>query len=207
MNRCATSPIPELPLPDRNKYSVYSITGTTNTVVVQIVDGDAIPHWGSTGAKKHLSALSDESQQRAASISAPTDLAEYNGLVSRQSRRLVEQIECKLTNDREECRQDNEIGPTSRAFQVCVRIAQRLAPHVALAPQLKFGAFTEDDGGVSLVLQSLITDRRLNCRIPPEGAPLTAIRIDEHMGAESLEFSLTDRNAPRELAEWVTKRA
>ena len=41
----------------------------------------------------------------------------------------------------------------------------------------------EDEGGISLVLQSLTTDRRLNCRIAPDGSTCSAIRIDERMEA------------------------
>jgi hypothetical protein len=128
---------------------------------------------------------------------------DFESFVRRASRKFVERIERKLVDDREEA---DDVAPTPAAVQTCSDLARRLAPHVVLAPQLKSGAFTEDNGGISLVLQSLVTDRRLDVRIAPEGTVLSAIRIDERLQADSIALSVNDPNAPKELAEWVTSR-
>jgi len=135
-----------------------------------------------------------------------SQLLDFDKLVEQNTRELVERIELKLLEDREEADCSGDTAPTARAFHTCLSLAQRLAPHVALAPRLKSGAFTEDNGGVSLVLQSLVTDRRLNCRIAPDGVAVSAIRIDERMRASSAPVALNDPNVPKELAEWVTSR-
>ncbi len=126
--------------------------------------------------------------------------------MSRASAELVERIEFKLKEDRAEAEISEDTAPSPGAVDVCLSLARRVAPHIALAPRLKWAAFTEDDGGISLVLQSLVTDRRLNCRIAPDGSIVSVIRIDESMQADSMRVLLTDANVPRELAGWVTKR-
>ncbi|MDM8007417.1 MAG: hypothetical protein QUV05_14860 [Phycisphaerae bacterium] len=98
------------------------------------------------------------------------------------------------------------MAPTSSAIGICRALVQRLAPHVALARQLKAGAFVEDEGGISLVLQSLVTDRRLTYRISPQGDRVTVIQIDEGMEAKTTTVSSDDRAKTRELAKWVTTR-
>lgn len=135
------------------------------------------------------------------------DAASFQQLVDREASELVERIELKLAEDEEEALLSDDVAPAPNAVQACLRLARRFAPHVALAPRLKSGAFTEDDGGISLVFQSLVTDRRVTCRIDPRGTRVSAIRIDEGMRADSPVMSLDNRDAPRELAEWVTKRA
>lgn len=134
------------------------------------------------------------------------DVFDFERLVERESREFIERIEMKLIDDREEADVGDDVAPSHAAVQMCLDLARRLAPHVVLAPQVKSGAFSEDNGGISLVLQSLVTDRRLDVQITPEGTVLSAIRIDEHMQADSVTVSLNDPNAPRELAEWVTSR-
>jgi len=134
------------------------------------------------------------------------EMVDFQKLVDQRSCKLVERIELKLAEDREEADFGDDVAPTQRAAEACLRLAQRLAPHIALAPRLKSGAFTDDDGGVSLVLQSLVTDRRVSCRVPPGGTDITVIRVDESMQADTIPITLDDPSAPRELAAWVTKR-
>jgi hypothetical protein len=122
------------------------------------------------------------------------------------ARRLVEQVECKLEEDRGDAEREAETPPSPAAVDACLSLAKHLAPHLALAIRLKWGAFTEEDGGISLVVQSLVTDRRLNCRIGSDGSSVSTIRIDEHMHAETTAISVDDAK-PKELAAWVTSRA
>jgi hypothetical protein len=136
--------------------------------------------------------------------SSPVDVGQA---VNSESGEMVARIEQQLAADAEYAADSQSAVPTKAAKDICLTLAERLAPHVVLAPQLKAGAFVEDEGGISLVLQSLVTDRRVNYRIPRQGGSLTVIQIDERMVAKSTTVSLDDRSATREFAKWVTTRA
>jgi hypothetical protein len=135
------------------------------------------------------------------------ELADFGHVVRREAQQLIERVELKLEEDREEAVATDEVAPSEPAIRTCLTLAKRLAPHVALVSRLRTGAFTEDDGGISLVFQSLVTDRRIDCRIAADGASVSVLRIDERMQATSAPISLSDAEVPRELAEWVTRRA
>jgi len=120
---------------------------------------------------------------------------------------FVHRVETDIDEDTEDAVAANEVAPNPGARQVCVQWARRVAPHVVYAPQLKYAAFAEEDGGVTLVLQSLITDRRLTCRVGASGTTIVIHRIDEFMTAHQAAISPDHAAAPRELAEWVIKRA
>jgi hypothetical protein len=135
-----------------------------------------------------------------------SDSVDVGQVVDKESRELVARVVRQLAVDPDEADDPERVAPTSSAVRTCLTFTERLAPHVALAPQLKVAAFVEDEGGISLVLQSLVTDRRLSYRIPPEGDRVTVIQIDERMDAKSTTVSLSDRAATRELAKWVRTR-
>ena len=119
---------------------------------------------------------------------------------------LVQTIQEKLDQDRDEALEYGEEPPSQQSIKVCLQLSNLFAPHLAFLPGIKWGAFTEDSGGISLVLQSLVSDRRLNCRIAPDGVTISALKIDEHMIAKASEVLLDNKNTWRELTEWVTSR-
>jgi len=123
-----------------------------------------------------------------------------------QVEKLVEQVKNELQEDIAEARQAEGLQIGEAAINACLRMVRRAVPHLALASCLKLGAFLEETRELSFVVQSLITDRRFNCRISPDGASARVIRLDEKMQAISADFNVDDPNGPRELAEWVTKR-
>lgn len=120
---------------------------------------------------------------------------------------LVRRIQTNLDEDVIDAAASGETAPSSDAIKACLRLARRLSPRVALAPGLRFAAFTEEDGVVALVLHSLATDRRLTCRIAQNGATASVHRIDENMESMHGELLTDTESAPRELAEWVMRRA
>lgn len=142
----------------------------------------------------------------AAETACPVDVVDVGGVLAQECLELAARIDHQLASDSGKAAGTESMAPTSSAIGTCRAFVQRLAPHIALAPQLKVGAFVEDEGGISLVLQSLVTDRRLNYRIPPQGDHVTVIQIDERMQAKSMSLSVDDRAAIRELAKWVTTR-
>ena len=119
---------------------------------------------------------------------------------------LVQKIQDKLDQDTDDAREYGEKPPSVQSIKVCLQLSRLFAPHLALVPGIKWGAFTEDNGGISLVIQSLVSDRRLSCRIPLDGATLSAIQIDEKMTAQTRNVLLDNKDTWRELAEWVTSR-
>lgn len=129
--------------------------------------------------------------------------AELAKMLADRSRDLTSRVAAQLSQDQEA---DSDIVPTPAACQTCERLMNRLAPHVALAPRLKVAAFTEDNAGVSLILQSLVTDRRVNLRISPDGTSTCAILTDERMETQVRQVRENEPQLPRELAAWVTSR-
>ena len=128
--------------------------------------------------------------------------------LSQAVRSVLDEIEATLQENRQEGILHGEICANQTAVATCKRMALLIIDRLLAPPRgLKWGAFGEDGGGVSLVLQSLISDRRVDFRISPDGACLTAIRIDENMRSESVVLSVTDRDALRERAGWVNQRA
>lgn len=126
--------------------------------------------------------------------------------VRNEALKFQDKIEYRLHQDIREAQASNEITPNPTAVKTCLGLVREFAPHAVLAPRLKSGVFAEESGDLSFVLQSLVTDRRLTFRISNDGEIVFAIRIDEHMKADSLPLKLCDSNALRELAEWVTTR-
>lgn len=133
------------------------------------------------------------------------DVSEH---LCRAARCVLNEIEATLREDRQEGILHGEVCANQTAVATSKRIALQIVDWLSAPPSgMKWGAFGEDGGGVSLVLQSLITDRRVDFRISPDGARLTAIHIDENMRCESVVLSVTDGDALRERAGWVNERA
>lgn len=120
---------------------------------------------------------------------------------------FVRRIQQDLDDAIQDAWETGEPAPSEAAYDTCLRLARRVAPLAAPAPRLKGVAFTEETGAVSLVLQSLVTDRRVDFRITVDGRVIDALRIDEDMRPESFTFSMDQSDLPRELARWVTNRA
>ena len=155
-------------------------------------------------------ALKEEcrAQEKANFISAsPADIAEgESNVVNAAAAILVQSVQDKLDQDAEELLEDGEQAPSENAINTCIDLAKFFAPHLALVSDLKWGAFTEDSGGISLVFQSLVADRRLNCRISTDGKSISALQINEDMKPATSNISLGDKDKCRGLAEWVTSR-
>ena len=89
------------------------------------------------------------------------------------------------------------------AVDRCKRIATHIQEWLAPSSGLKWAAFGEETGSVSLVLRSVVTDRRVDFRISPDGLKVSAICIDAELAATLVPIALDDRNALRERAAWV----
>ena len=119
---------------------------------------------------------------------------------------LLDKLTSKLADDAEDALLHGEPVPSDSARDACLELAGRLIPHVVLAPQLKWGVFLEDTGAIALVLQSLLTDRRLTCRISRDGSEVETTKIDEHMHGDRQPYDTCKACVAKELAEWVIRR-
>jgi len=127
--------------------------------------------------------------------------------VRAQVKALYRHIADALEEDIAEAREGEGLSVNEAAIKACLVLVRRTVPFLTLASKLKLGAFLKDTGELSFVVQSLITDRRLDCLISQDGTSVRAFRLDERMQASSTDVDLNDQDMPQELAEWVTNRA
>lgn len=145
-----------------------------------------------------------------ASLRLPTDASDSVDLPRLREQAVsafVERIHKNLSDDRNDAAETGDATPSEPAARTCLSLAEMVAPRAALAPALKWAAFTEETGAVSFILQSALTDRRVNFCISADGTNVSFIRIDESMKSEQFDVRLDDANTVRELARWVTRRA
>lgn len=121
----------------------------------------------------------------------------------------MNRIEVALSQNMEDAQDSDGIIVQPRAVRALLSIARQFAPYMTMTSfaLLRFGAFVEDDGCLALVIQSLESDRRLTCRVSPDGNSIRVIRIDERMSSAVSRLDPLDGDAPRELAEWVQGKA
>lgn len=115
-------------------------------------------------------------------------------------------IQIHLREDREDALESGDPSPGEAAIESCMQLVKLIAPVAAMNPAIRRAAFSEDDGSVSFVLQSLVTDRRVSYRIDANGRSVNILAIDEQMHPSSLVALLTDTDTLKEKAEWVAQR-
>lgn len=99
---------------------------------------------------------------------------------------ILDDIENCLLEDRREGRLHGEAGPTDAAIATCKGIMGWVSPFDLLPSRLKWAAFGEAAGSVSLVARSPVTDRRVDFRISPDGRSVSAFCFDENLRADSI---------------------
>ncbi len=82
----------------------------------------------------------------------------------------------------------------------------QMAQILALANELKLGAFAEEDGSISLVAQSLVTDRRVSLHFTSGQKEFQVVRVDEQMCASASWITPSDIHAFGKIAKWVTAK-
>ncbi len=125
-----------------------------------------------------------------------------------RKRTFVDRIIANLKEDREEALSEGEAVATDAAENACVKVARTIAPCLApFVPGLKWAAFAGNSGVVSLVLQSFVSNRRLNYEFSPDGKKVSVVEINEHLGHELTNVGIEDAQFLRERAGWVVRRA
>ena len=117
--------------------------------------------------------------------------------------RILDDIETTLNEDLVDAISHGEVGPREPAISACIMVALRIAPWLAPTPGIKWAAFGEDAGCVSLVLRSVDKERRVDFAISDDGKHVTAVCIDENLTTTSVSISPVDRERLRERAAWV----
>ena len=132
------------------------------------------------------------------------DLGDVSEHLTRPAQDVLREIEVGLLEDREEALRYGDAFATESAVAGCKRVASQIVPWLVATPLgMKWAAFGEATGSVSLVLSSDVVDRRVDFRISPDGQHISAIRIDEHLRAKTVPLSLDDTTSLRENAAWV----
>jgi len=134
------------------------------------------------------------------------DEADIPWLLTQEVLHILDEIESTLLEDREEGLLHAEVCASEPALATCRRLAVKIAPWLARSSERKWAAFGEDTGGVSLVLRSVLTNRRVDYRISADGLHISAVHIDENLSAKSVPRMVDDRTGLRESAAWVHSR-
>lgn len=97
---------------------------------------------------------------------------------------------------------DKEEIATERASEVSSKLL-RIIELYFLMPEIKHGIFIEENGGISIVMQSIRTDRRINYMISPTSGNLFIILINENNDPSTHLATISDENHLEKLAAWV----
>lgn len=103
----------------------------------------------------------------------------------------------------------SEIGDLARKATVaaaaghCRVIARSIAAAIEQQTDLRYAAFVEESARVSLVVQSLATERRVSFTVDGYDLYANAHRIDEQTRVETAEISILDCATLKEWIEWL----
>lgn len=122
-------------------------------------------------------------------------------------RTFRERIKQNVRVDVGDKREEGGTLPRSAATKACFRAAKIIAPTLVSASRLKAAAFLEEDGAICIVLQSLMTDRRLSCTLRSGSSAISVVQVDEQMRTETCDVRDNDRQTLKGLARWVIRRA
>lgn len=151
--------------------------------------------------------LADESAEDATTLKEELFRADVDRLLGIALEVFCDAIETQLNDDLEEASALGEVGPSRAAIEGCKNVAQAVGPKIIMKPALRCAAFSEGDGGASLVIQSLVSDRRVNLRVLSDGTTVQGLEIDENMNSSSFVAKVSDYKTLKERAAWVIRRA
>lgn len=118
--------------------------------------------------------------------------------------KLAVKIRSSIGEDDSEAMEYGEPTADERALQACLTLASYISGLLSeLSPGFAWAPFLLDDGGVSLILRSKKTHRRVEFKFPPCGAPITVVRIDEHLAGKQFPINIAHRDRIGRIAKWV----
>lgn len=126
-------------------------------------------------------------------------------LWQRAADRFKDRILQDLDDDCSDADASTPVTLCDQARSACLDLASELAATMAFQPGLKYAAFVEEEGGVSLVIQSTLSARRANFRISPDGLRITVVSVNTMGRAESTPVQVQDSAKLRRWVEWASK--
>lgn len=121
--------------------------------------------------------------------------------------RVLDEIESTLMEDRQEGVIHDEFCASDAAISTCKLLAAQASQWLLFSAGMKWAAFGDTEGGVSLVLRSEKTNKRLDFKIAGDGLSVCAIQIDKTLTTTSAPVALDDHRRIRECAAWVSRQA
>lgn len=149
----------------------------------------------------------DDFDVEASETKEARSLADFEKQLYKRANALVDNIESNLLEDVRDSDLDTSDIPWQTAISACVDLSAKLSLFLADHFEVKSAAFVDEGGGVSLVLQSIETKRRVNFLIEPDGLAANVCQLDEGLALTHSRVELMDSQATRECAEWVTIKA
>ncbi len=113
----------------------------------------------------------------------------------------------KISDDVSEIESEGGRRPSAHVLRRSSALAARIAPRVAFAQRLAWGSFVQEDGSIAIVLQSLVTDRRVTFVVSGLRDRVQVNQVDEGMRHSTSLVTLQDDEQIRRLTAWVTKRS
>lgn len=125
--------------------------------------------------------------------------------MTHEEEQIPSRIERSLREDRDEGVEHDEDVANDAAVAICMTLGGAIRTLLAHPPGgFKWAAFGEAGGNACLVLQSSVTDRRVDFVIRP-GKPevVYAVSIDEILTAQRTSMTVEDVALIRKFGEWV----
>jgi hypothetical protein len=116
--------------------------------------------------------------------------------------------ESRLRRDLEDsvhfAQERGETAPSQAAIESCMRFARRLIPFLIGHTGLQMAGFDNENGEVSLVLQSSVTKRRLTFEFSADGARIVQWKTDEDLRVVRSQHAASEVVGVGEEACWLT---
>jgi len=122
------------------------------------------------------------------------------------ARRFLETITQNISDDQADVLGEGGNVASQPAVGACLAIASTLSDIVAMKPSLKYAAFVEESGGISLVIQSAHPGRRANFRVSPDGSQIAVVAVTSLGQASTNPVRIDDAETLRGWIEWLRKR-
>jgi len=125
---------------------------------------------------------------------------------STEAQRFLDTVRRNISEDSADLIREEGIPPTQPGVDACLAIASTLSDIVAMKPTLKYAAFVEESGAISLVIQSEHPGRRVNFRVSPDGRQIAVVAVTSQGYTSTNPVRIDDTETLRGWVEWLRKR-
>ena len=122
------------------------------------------------------------------------------------AQRFLDTIRQNMNEDTADVVREGGNAPTQATINACLAVASTLSDIVASKPNLKYAAFVEESGGISLVLRSERAGRRANFRVSPDGLQLSVVTVSSHGQTGTNSVRIDDTQQLQGWVEWLDPR-